>query len=197
MALNENTRFNKLLLAYVDVCGKSGKLEEAIDLVTNITLGRSNQSQSSEDNLTKTSARAFHKAKQFCKVLKPHEYISDARIYNRLMLECAKEGKTSRITHLFRTMRSYDRLIQPDLYSYAIVLQSLGCELDKATKKGVHTAVIPRTRMTVERILHDMNKAGFGATQKLAESRGLTYKQRNHISLGIKKIARKISTIRL
>lgn len=63
-----------------------------------------------------------------------YEYLSDVEIYNRLMFELAKAGKTSKLYLMFRRMRSLEsdvsRQIKPNLNSFAAVLHSLGYELE-------------------------------------------------------------------
>ena len=55
------------------------------------------------------------------------------------MFELAKQGKTSRITNIFKKMRTSSiesRQIKPNLNSYISVIQSLGYELNSLNENN-------------------------------------------------------------
>ncbi len=123
------------------------------------------------------------------KRLEPYEYISDVRVYNRLLAEFAKTGKTSRVTYLFKAMRlcASEKAVQPNLSSYAAVLQSLGYELtEKSSTKTTAPASKARLRLLVERVLHDMHKAELSESA-LSEAK-IDYKQAENIEAAVRLI---------
>ena len=117
-----------------------------------------------------------HKSKQ----PNNNDYLTDVEIFNKLMFEYAKIGKTTKINLLFKKMHfisadSTDLItsdvvpissqtadqefkpfkIKPNMDSYAAALQSLGYELKiLSTTRNIY-----RVKLQVERILWDMRKA--------------------------------------
>jgi hypothetical protein len=173
----EHAKFNKSLLAYIDVCSHSPQLlQSAMELVVSITTAQSTANINNQETIAETPRK---------RPLKPYEYISDVRIFNRILTELAKTGKTSRMTFLFKTMRSCtgDKEIQPNLTSYAAVLQSLGYELAEksATTTGSNTT---RVKLMVERVLHDMHKASLSETA-LSEAK-IDHKQSKYIESAVR-----------
>ncbi len=87
------------------------------------------------------------------------EYLTDVEIFNKLMFEYAKLGKTSKIYLLFKKMRSVEdksKQITPNINSYTAALQSIGHQFrnqisdDKKEFSGL--------KLQVERILWDIKK---------------------------------------
>lgn len=189
----ENETFNKVLLSYVDVCcnqpgikrGDESTFNSALDLVTAITkLTQLNpQDEVALQLLNNTSSRS----------LKKHESITDITIYNRLMFELAKQGRTSRIIQLFKTMRSFDdnlvaankiKVLEPNLYSYAAVFQSLGFELLRLHVNPV------RVKLSVQRVFYDMQKSSLDVKDLADSFRVFTYKQREEITAAVRLVVK-------
>jgi hypothetical protein len=113
--------------------------------------------------------------------LKDYEYIGDVEIYNRLMFELARTGKTSKIYLLFKKMRSptlpESKRVDPNLNSYAAAFQSFGYQfhhrdasngkkvvaMDETTSKnsqGMEKSIkINQIKLSVERIIWDLKKS--------------------------------------
>lgn len=84
-----------------------------------------------------------------------YEFISDVEIFNRLMFELAKYGKTNQITEIFRKMRTNPdpaKQLRPNLNSFIAVIQSIGYELNNSSDDKKH-------RLTLERVLYDIKKS--------------------------------------
>lgn len=127
----KHKQFNSKVKAYIDVCCNSGTLEKAIQHL---------------NKLTETAKRP------------EYEFITDIEVFNRLMFELAKHGRTNQITNLFRRMRtSVDpkKQIKPNLNSYAAVIQSIGAQMDKNN----FDRKLNELRLTLERVLFDIQKS--------------------------------------
>ncbi|CAF0962023.1 unnamed protein product [Brachionus calyciflorus] len=128
--------FNQKIKSYIDICCNSNSemLEKAISYLNKL------MSESNDK--------------------KPYEFISDIEIYNRLMFELAKKGKTSQITYLFKKMRTQDdatRQIKPNLNTFIAVIQSIGHNIEHpGTSKKLKDL-----KLTLERVLFDIQKSNF------------------------------------
>ena len=114
------------------------------------------------------------------------EYLTDIEIFNKLMFEYAKIGKTTKINLLFRKMHlisteSNQSKLMPNLNSYVAGLQSLGYELDKSIDDK---SKISKIKLQTERLLWDMKKAGF-SLESLSKSNLFSSEQQNHIKLAL------------
>lgn len=127
----KHKQFNSKVKAYIDVCCNSNMLEKAIKYLNKLT-----------ENANRPE----------------YEFITDIEVFNRLMFELAKHGRTNQITNLFRRMRTCEdskKQIKPNLNSYAAVIQSIGAQLDKSNLDRKFDEL----RLTLERVLFDIQKS--------------------------------------
>lgn len=128
-------------------------------------------------------------------------YLTDVEIFNKIMFEYAKTGKTTKINLLFKKMHLISAdpnettsvtsssnqisttqetkpfktfIIKPNMNSYTAALQSLGFELNSNAKD------IYRIKLQVERIIWDMRKANL-SLDTLANNLLLSSEQQNYI----------------
>ncbi len=132
------------------------KVEEAFDLIESLTKNMNEKSIESSKQLDNDK----NDKKDISKLDDP-EYLTDVEIFNKLMFEYAKIGKTSKIYLLFKKMRSVEeksKQITPNINSYTAALQSIGYQFrskiydDRKESSGL--------RLQVERIIWDIKKLG-------------------------------------
>lgn len=173
LARNKIDEFNKRIRAYVDVCCHTpGLLDEAFNLIQKFKKFENNDPTSNPANpglLAPLNSESNIQVDKGVNADKPqlgrgkeHEVLNDVEIFNKVMFEYAKLGKTTKINLLFKTMytnlnEKYCESLRPNLNSFAAAFQSLGCELGKLNETNVKKET-SRIRLQVERILWDMKK---------------------------------------
>jgi hypothetical protein len=151
-------------------CQTPGLLDEAFTLIQKFKKFENKEpttDAASPGLLTPLNSESNIQAETYIKAEKPqlgrikeHEVINDVEIFNKVMFEYAKLGKTTKINLLFKTMytnlsEKYCESLRPNLNSFAAAFQSLGCELGKLNETNVKKEM-SRIRLQVERILWDM-----------------------------------------
>jgi len=110
-----------------------------------------------EDEKNKNNEINFKK--ELISTSEDHEYLTDVEIFNKLMFEYAKVGKTSKIYLLFKKMRFVEeksKQITPNINSYTAALQSIGHQFNNQTFEDKKE--FSGLKLQVERIIWDIKK---------------------------------------